>query len=439
MQRSRSLWTQRSLRRKQSRRPKKTAQAAAFAFEIAEIRVSDGAFTISDASVEPNFAMDVSDFQSTITDLSTDESNISHISASARLDKTGTVTFDAKLNPLAETLNGELKLRLTGVGVRSFSSYSDQAIDHTLSEGQIGAELDYTVKDNRFDAQNRIDLDHLSVKRSTRPGSSSLLPLGLAVALMKDSKGHVNVDLPIHGDFNDPEYSFGKPLADAIVNLVSKTAASPFGLMGNLAGFAGDDLGEIKFAPGVPTFDGLQAQKLEAIGTILLERERLILLIPGPSNPELDRPGLAARNVKRKLQSVRFEELKRKGKGPQEAEDVVVTAKDRYRILADLYEDAFDESARALEKKLKEKGKIGKKDDEDEIVENAMIKRLAESSLPTDAELRELAEKRAAGMWDHLVGIEGLSETRLQLSEPNLDAKESADGRVPAKLDLTTE
>jgi len=208
--------------------------------------------------------------------------------------------------------------------------------------------------------------------------------------------------------------------------------------MGKLAGFSGDDLGVIKFTPGMATFDGLQAQKLEAIGAVLLERERLLLEISGPSNPELDRPGLAARNVERKLQRARFDELKRKGKGPQEAQDVVVTAKDRYRILADLYEDAFDESARALEKKLKAKGKIGKKDDEDEIVENAMVKRLAESSLPTDTELRELAEKRAAGMWDHLIEIEGLSETRLRLSEPNLDAKES-DGRVSAKLDLTTE
>jgi hypothetical protein len=411
------------------------AEGDPFGFQIGAIRITDGAVSIADESVDPPFSMNVTNLQATVKNLSSETDALWDISLAGDIDETGELKIAGEVTPLAASKNGELDFMISGINAVPFSPYLESGIGYRIKKGQISVKAPYTLEDNVAESVVKIRAEELDVSQVFGIDPRKLLPLGLAVDALKDMHGTINVDVPVKEDYDNPNYKFGKPLRDALQQMIIGAAASPFSIAGKLAGFLGDDLGTIEFEPGDSEVDSLQAQKLDALSSALLKKESLVLIVVGAANPEIDGTGLAKRRVERRLKQVRFEELK--GRGPENAEDIALTNRERERILEDLYEDQFGESARSLEKRLRKEGEIEKDDDEDAVVEKAMVRRLAESDPPTGEDLKALADARATHMAERVAATDGIDDSRIRVVEPDLDAKESG-GRVRAELDLTT-
>ncbi len=125
------------------------------------------------------------------------------------------------------------------------------------------------------------------------------LPLRLAVALLKDRNGVIDLNLPVTGSLDDPQFRIGPIIWKAFVGLLTKVATAPFALLGSLFG-GGEEMNRIEFAAGSATLDAAAQERLATLAKALKERPQLQLDVPMPYSPEADGAALAAAKMNEK-------------------------------------------------------------------------------------------------------------------------------------------
>src|SRR4029079_6815478 len=171
--------------------------------------------------------------------------------------------------------------------------------------------------------------------------SAIQVPVLLAVALLKDSNGVIDIDLPISGSLDDPQFSIGGIIVKVIVNLIVKAVTAPFALIGSLFG-GGEELAYVEFAPGSAAL-GAETGKLKNLGKALVERPGLRLDIAGRVDPEADREGLKKGSIENKVKDQKFNDLRGEDKAPSSVSSVKVESTEYEKYLRRAYgQEKFD-------------------------------------------------------------------------------------------------
>ncbi|MEE8327395.1 MAG: hypothetical protein V3R32_01190 [Nitrosomonadaceae bacterium] len=240
------------------------------------------------------------------------------------------------------------------------------------------------------------------------------IPLTLAIALLKNQRGEIDLNLPINGSLNDPEFSVGGIIVKVFVNLITKAVTAPFALLGSLAG-DGEELSEINFLPGYGRVEPEAEKRLQALSKALADRPALKLEITGYADPENDPEGLKRAMLDRKVEAQKIAEGAEKGESGGSLQDVSIEPEEYEEFLELAYkEEKFD----------KPKNAIGfTKDLPVPEMEQLM---LANINAGND-ELRQLAVQRGKAARDWLVEKGGISNDRVFVTEPEIESE--ADGK----------
>jgi hypothetical protein len=105
------------------------------------------------------------------------------------------------------------------------------------------------------------------------------------VSLLKDSNQEIHIDMPISGNLNDPEFSYGQLVWQTFGNLIVKAVSSPFSLLAGLVD-SDEDLGAITFSAGSAKVEDIMVKRLELLTQALNKRPELNLSITGCFHPE---------------------------------------------------------------------------------------------------------------------------------------------------------
>jgi hypothetical protein len=244
----------------------------------------------------------------------------------------------------------------------------------------------------------------------------------LAVALLKDRNGRIDIDLPIRGDLKDPDFKYGKAVWATLGNLLTKMVASPFALMGKLVpgGGNGEELQHLTFEPGSTTLAPTEMKKIDALMKGLEERPGLRLEITGTADLTRDRQAMAMQ----KLQELLRNRWRQENGSIPEA-DLPVSAEAR------LITQLFDQLPRQqpAESKLPESGTLKTPTMEE------MKRTLMESIRVDDNALRALARTRAEQVQGLMVGDGKLPEERVFLTD--VDLTTSDHDKVESRLNIT--
>jgi hypothetical protein len=122
------------------------------------------------------------------------------------------------------------------------------------------------------------------------------LPLGLAIALLEDSNGVIDLGLDVSGDVDSPDFSFGSIILNAIGNIITKAVTAPFSLLANLVG-SDDELDSVAFTFGGHKLDAQAKEKLNTLAEALKKRPGLKVNIEGTVNAVSDASALAQRQL----------------------------------------------------------------------------------------------------------------------------------------------
>jgi uncharacterized membrane protein len=245
------------------------------------------------------------------------------------------------------------------------------------------------------------------------------LPVTLAVALLKNRKGEIDINLPISGSLDDPQFSVGSIVFQVIVNLLTKAVTSPFALLGSLFS-GGEELSYVDFAPGYATLTPEAQKRLENLAKALEDRPALTLEITGSADPEKDREGLRQAWLQRKVKARKLALLVRQGHAAGSVDDVTVDPKE----YPDLLERAYK-----LEKFPKPRNFIGLTKS---LPPEEMEKLMLANAPAGDEELRELANQRAQAVAEWLRAGDKIPAERVFLLPPKRVSEQAKPGSKDA-------
>ena len=264
------------------------AQAAELAVTVGRVVVDEGAADFADLSLPLPFAAHITDFNGEMTTLSSASTQPSSLAFEGAVDEYGLVRVTGDISALDPTQFTDVDVRFQNIQIPKFTAYSIPLAGHEISQGALDLDLGYSLDDGQLVGRNNIVLRNFELGDKVPHPDAADLPLGLAVALLKDVDGKIDIDLPVKGDVNDPEFGYGGVVGKALANLIVKIVASPFMLLGNLVGADAGDLDSLVFYPGRSDVTPPELEKLAKLTEALALRPELALQIPGTYARTLD-------------------------------------------------------------------------------------------------------------------------------------------------------
>lgn len=390
---------------------------------IGKVTLQGGTVNFSDFFVKPNYTVNVTRISGRVTGLSSASGTVADLELRGSYGNSAPVQVLAKLNPLAARTYLDLKGEIRGVDLTTLSTYSRKYAGYAIDEGKLSLFVTYKLDHDRLTADNRVFLDQLSFGERVDSPQATSLPVKLAVALLKNRRGEIDVNLPISGSIDDPDFSLGGIILRVIGNLVVKTASSPFTFLGSVFG-GGEELSHVDFDPGRATLGPDAVHRLEALARAMNDRPALKLEITGRADPGTDREGLKRAALERAVLAEKTKEAAKKG---QAGGASGALAPGEYPVyLRRAYKEAKFPKPRNL---------IGlNKELPAEEMEKLML-----ANLPVGEEdLRELAELRVDAVQSWLAEQGKVSPERLFPLSPKIggdkDEAEGAPGRVDFSL-----
>lgn len=304
----RSLNAQRLLVKKPEPAPATTASPTAsaapaasepFPMRIRRVRFQNAKLDFTDLSLRPQFGAKIYELSGLITGLSSKADARSQIELDGRVDDYGLARIRGQLNPFVPADNTDVNVVFKNVDMVSASPYSMKFAGYKIAQGKISLDLQYKVRNSQLEGNNQIVLDNLTLGERIDSPDAIKLPLELALAILKDSNGRIDLGVPVSGDMSDPQFSYGSLVWKAIGNILSKVALSPFRALGNLFGVSGDKLDAVDFDAGSDTVLPPEREKLRQVAKILEAKPQLKLSVPGQYNEAADGAALRTQALRR--------------------------------------------------------------------------------------------------------------------------------------------
>jgi hypothetical protein len=278
-----------------------TAAGPAMPMSIKKISLQASQANFADLSVKPNFATGIQKLEGTVLGLSSKENSRAKIDIHGSVDEFAPVSITGEVNVLSAALYTDLAMSFRNIELSTFNPYSGKFAGYNISKGKLTTELHYKVDGRKLDAQHHIIVEQLEFGDKTESKDAVSLPVKLAVALLKDRDGVIDLNLPVTGSLDDPKFKLAPIIWKVFVNILEKAVTAPFALLGSLFG-GGPDLQFVDFQPGAAELDPVGVEKAQSIVKALDARPQLKIEIPIAVVGELDRPSLIEAKYRAQVQ-----------------------------------------------------------------------------------------------------------------------------------------
>ena len=391
--------------------------------KIGQITLQGGRINLSDKSVKPEFSMNLTEMGGRISGLSAEENTTADVDLRAKLNDYAPLEITGKINPLREDLYVDLKARIKDLDLSPATPYSGKFVGYTIEKGKLSFDLKYLIVKRKLESQNQIFFDQFTFGDKVESPQATKLPVKLAVALLKDRKGEIKLDLPVTGSLDDPKFSVWGVILKILVNLISKAATSPFSLLGAVFG-GGEELSFVEFDYGSTTIAEPNVKKLETISKALQDRPSLKMDIEGHVDMEKDREGLKQYLFNKKLKSQKLNEMVKKGQPAIPVDDVKIEPPEYGKYLKMAYKE---------EKFPKPKNIIGMAKD---IPAPEMEKLMLTHIEVKEGDLRTLASQRSMKVKDTILKSKQVEPERVFILEPKSLAPEKKEKVKESRVDF---
>lgn len=365
---------------------------------IGTVTMKQGSANFKDASLPIPFATFVNQLKGNFTTLDTKNTKPSVLKLEGKVDKYGYAKIEGSVLPFDFKNRANLKILFKNIDMPSLTPYSGKFVGYAIKEGKLSMDLNYKIKKGLMEGDNKINLDSLTLGDKIESEEATNLPLGLAIAILKDSKGQIDIDLPVSGDLNDPEFRYGSIIWRAIGNLIGSVVTSPFKLLGSILGIETENLKSIDFAAGEYALIDSEEEKMEQYKQILEKRSELKLLITPSFNEALDTKALQEQNVTAQIEAM----IPKKSK-----EDDSYGKAIKKLFIQKYSDDAYSKLMKSYKEESLDVGAIN----------DRLIAKIAESVTITPEALQSLASKRAEAIIQNLTTKHNVAAERLRTNE----------------------
>ena len=308
---------------------------------VGKIGMQNGKVSFHDESVHPAFTTEVTDMTLSLTDIGQTEEARPKVDFKAKIGPTP-VSVTGVVNPVITPIYSDLAISVNGMELVPLTPYTLKNLAYPIQKGRLYADVTFKTDDWVLDAKNKFFIEQLQLgKKDKRPDAPNI-PVEFGLSLLQDSNGDMQLNLPITGRLDDPNFRIGGIVFKAIINLLFKALTSPFSLIGSMFG-GGENMDFVVFEPGRATLSTQGEEKLDTVIKALTERQKLKLEVDGVVDPVADKTGLIQAILEHKVKQAKYDDLPR-SKRAETTVDQITVAPDEYEdMLFEAYADEPDE------------------------------------------------------------------------------------------------
>ena len=399
-----------------------------FAVGVGRVEVRDGTMDFTDLSLPIPFAALVQPMQGQVSAITSGSPTPARVELDGDVNEYGAATIRGSLDVFDPKQLMDLELDFRNIEMPDLTPYTVKFAGREIANGSLDVDLSWSIRDSQLEANNRMVINDLELGEKVESAEALSLPLDLAVALLTDAEGRIDLAVPVTGDLDDPEFRYAPLVFKALGNVLGKIVTAPFRFLASLlGGDAGDaDLEFVGFVAGDAALRGPEAEDLAQLAEALAQRPELLLQVGAAFDAARDGRAIRERRLD-EIISARFEA----GEGSGKDGDPV-----RLIMEAMYAEAAGPEAPAALQAQHSATPQGGDKPvlDETAYIE-ALRAALLEQQVVAQQDLRLLGMERAASVRNYLVETGGLDAERVALAEPG-EAQRADENLVFLKLDL---
>ncbi len=402
------------------------ASSKPLALRIGGIRINDGSANFADFSLTPNFATALGQLNGSIGTIDNQRPLVASVDIEGRVDRYAPVTIKGGLTPFDPLNSLDIATRFRNVELTTLTPYSGKFAGYRIRRGRLNLDLHYRIEQGQLNAENKLLLEGLQLGEKVDSPDAVDLPVRLAVALLKDTNGNIDLSLPVSGNLEDPQFSVMPIVWQTLRNLLLRATQAPFKFIAGLVSGDDQDLSQISFAPGQKELDGDAQATLDTLAAALRERPALTLEIEGLSTVNEDGPPLATARLEDEYRQLLYQSLQRSGaKVPASPSELEVEEDDKAALLEGIYRSRLKSQPPPEWAELDRDERAAK-------LEQAVLEHWRGNELV----LRRLAQARAAEIKAYLTERGQLDAQRLYLIDVSTpQTSDSERVNVPLHLD----
>lgn len=396
---------------------------------IGGVKINNGSANFADLTLRPDFATAIQQLGGEIGTIDNRNPTPASVDVKGKVDKYAPVTIKGSLNPFSPLEKLDIATSFKRVELTTLTPYSGKFAGYRIRKGRLNLDLHYQITQGKLKADNKVLVEHLQLGEKVDSPDAVDLPVKLAIALLKDANGNIDIQLPVEGDLNNPQFSVMPIVWQTLRNLVVRAVQAPFNFIAGLAGGSGGpDLSNVTFAAGSSELDATAQGNLDKLAEALKQRPALKLEVEGVAAAASDGPLLADKRLKQEYQKNYYSMLQRRGdKVPSDASQLEVPEDLQPILLEGVYRARLKKQPPAEWQQLS-------KDERSAKMRQAVLDSWSDSQLL----LRKLGQERATQIKDYLVAKGGLGDDRIYLIDVSFGEAENG-GTVATQLHLDSE
>jgi len=374
-----------------------TNEENSFAFKLMKLNVKNGTANFADESLPIKFKTSMHNLNGNVYAISNSKGEISYIDIDGEVDKYGSTKIKGSIDSSNIKSYTDIGVNFRNLALDSYSGYSAQFAGYKIDKGKLFLDLEYKIIDSQLLGKNSLIIKQIELGDEIEDKNITKLPLGFAIALLEDSDGIIDINMPVEGDLNDPDFKYGALILKTFVNLIIKAVASPFSFLGSMLGINGDDLKTLDFEVAKTNIMPPEREKLDNIAKMLIKKPKLSFAIIASYDEAKDTLALQKQKLTNDI-------LKRS----DNKQNVAMTAS----ILENIYQESLGK-----DNLVKLKNSFRKKYEKDEVFkvkyEEELLNKVIKTKKISTKELEDLANKRASTLQQYLVQSKNIKDSRV--------------------------
>ena len=357
---------------------------------VKNVTLQGGKINFSDQYVKPHVSAELSDVGGRISGLHSDEQTLAEVRLTGKLGRQAPLDITGRINPFRKSPFVDLKAEFRNIDLSPMSPYAGKYIGYTIEKGKLSLELKYLLEEKNLESENRIFLDQFTLGRTVESPQATKLPVALAVSLLTNRAGQIELNLPVKGNLDDPQFSLGQIILKMLGNLLEKALTAPFSLLASVFG-GGEELSYLEFPPGVAEVPPEAEEQLGKLIQIMHERPALRLEMQGHAAPEAEEEALRNFRFVGKLKAQKLKDMRAAGSRRAPQEEIRIEPEEYERILRRVYQ------AENFPKPRDESGDL-------KVLPPEEMEKLMRNHIRlTEEDFQVLADQRAEAVRDHIL------------------------------------